>query len=144
MAYKKVYDLKKVSVNIGTGDDAFPIEGLMSVSAARNEDEYTTFVAADGKWRNVRNNNTSGTITMTLANFSESHQLLMLLHMSGFQFPIAVVDKTSNGAVMFGDGCMLSKPPDMSRELEEGETEYVFICGNLQINHAGYADAPTA
>lgn len=141
MAYKSIYDIKKISVNIGLIADAFPVEGLVSVSCARNVDEYDTYGGTvPNSWRNMRNNDTSGTITMVLTNGSATHDRIMLLHKAGIQYPIAVVDKTSTAGLTFGDGCVLSKPPDWEREVAEGETEYVFKCGDLQINHSGAAD----
>jgi hypothetical protein len=140
MPYKKIYDFKKVDINIGIDSDAFALVGIVSVSAARNEDAFTTNVAATGSWRNTRTNNNSGTITIVLSAHSSSLQSIMLLDKLGVQFPIAVIDKTSDGAAVFGDGCILSKPPDFERGLEEGEVEFVFTCGDLQINHAGAAD----
>jgi hypothetical protein len=140
VAYKKIWDIKKTNVNIGTGEDAFPVEGLISVSCARNEDEYTTRGHVAGGGRNTRNNDVSGTITVVLEQSSATHDLIMLLHKSGVQFPIAILDKTSTAGAAFGDGCVLSKPPDFEREQEAVEVEYVFTCIDLQINHSGAAD----
>lgn len=145
MTYKKVYDIKKVNANIGIDADAFPVEGLVSLSASRDEDEYTSYAAADGlSARNVKNNKATGKMNLTIANGSPTHKKIMLLRQLGVQFPIVFVDKSSDStapAVAFGDGCVLMKLPDWERSAEEGETEYIFTCTDLQINHAGAGDA---
>ncbi len=140
MAYKTVYDIKKVGCNIGVGEDAFPVDGIESLSAERNEDQYTTHVAADGTARNVRNNNRTGTLTVVVHQNSAAHDLIWALDKAGIQFPVAFVDKTSDGAVAFGDGCLLMRQPAWAREKDETTVEYVFTCTDLEVKHAGAAD----
>jgi hypothetical protein len=139
--YKKIYDIGKVQVNVGAAANAIPLEGINSVSVERNNDEYTTYVAADGSYRTVRNNDRSGQIRVTAANLSPSHTALTVLHKSGVAFPIAVVDPAGTLSFCFGDGCMLMRPAPWNRGPEDGETEYIFTCGDLEISHGGAADA---
>ena len=140
MAYKLPYDLKKVRVDIGVSSDAFPVEGIQSIGAEFDTDRFSLSKGADGFNRQVENNDRGGTITITLAAGSPSHQLIMALDSVGLSFPIAVVDKTSlvtNQALVFGDGCRLSVKPPFAREAEESDVEYVFVCETLVINHSG-------
>ena len=140
--YKTVYDIKKVGINIGVPADAFPVEGLQSVVAERTEDEYTHHTSADGGYRAVKNNKAVGTITLTIASWSSTNELIMALYRSGVQFRIAAVDLNSalKSSHAIGDGCLLSKVPAWNKEMEESDVEYVFTCGDLQIWHSGAGD----
>jgi hypothetical protein len=140
MAYKKAYDFKKVSVNIGISEDAFPLDGLESVSAERNEDENSPYVSGDGSARIVKNNNRTGTITVVVANGAACNDLIMSLYKLDLQFPVILVDKTSTAAVAYGDGCKLMRPPTWARGKEEASTEYKFTCSDLELFHSGAAD----
>jgi len=140
MAYKKPYDIKKVGCNIGIGEDAFPVDGVNKLMAARSTDEYTVVVAADGATRLNKNNDRTGLMTVGVNADSKAHVLIDALHKAGISFPVAFVDKTSDGAVAFGDGCRLQKLPDWNREAEPTEIEYVFVAQDLEIKHAGAAD----
>ena len=140
MAYKKPYDIKKTGCNIGIGADAFPIDGIESLKAARTTDEYTVVVAADGTTRLIKNNDETGIMTVGINADSAAHLLIDALHKAGISYPVAFVDKTSNGAVAFGDGCRLVKIPDWSRAKDPEVVEYAFLAQNLKMKHAGAAD----
>lgn len=143
MGYRTVYDITKIGVNIGVDENTFPVEGIVKLSAKRNEETYgKPYVSQDGSFRHVRKNDRSGEIEITISQDSPTNQLIMALNKTGLQFPIMLVDKTTsaNAAVAFGDGCMLSKPPDFVREVEQSDLAYVFNCGDLEIHHAGAAD----
>ncbi len=138
--YKKPYDVKKVGCNIGLGEDAFPIDGVDSLTAALNEDQFSVVVAADGTTRLVKNNNRTGTMTVGINADSAAHDLIWALDKAGISYPVAFVDKTSDGAMAFGDGCRLAKMPDWKRAKETEVIEYVFIVQDLEMLHKGAAD----
>ena len=140
MAYKKPYDIKKHGCNIGISSDAFPVDGIDSLTAAYNEDQYSTVVAADGTTRQIKNNNRTGIMTVGINADSAAHVLIHALDKTGLSFPVVFVDKTSNGAMAFGDGCRLVKLPDWKRAKDPEVIEYTFAVQDLEMLHAGAAD----
>lgn len=139
MAYKKPHDLKKVT---GTIND-IPVDGLVSVSGEYDNPQFSIATGTNGA-RQVKNNDLSGTITVTLNQHSTMHTRLMALYSSDVSFPIVFIDKTTSltaPAKLFGDECRLESPPTWGREAEETDVEYVFKVVNLSITHGVPADA---
>lgn len=140
MGYKKTYDLGKQPIIIGTGEDSFGVDKVEGIKADFFEDQNSVHVSANGNWRLVKNNNESGTVTVTLSASSAANIKIMLLHKSGIQFPIASADKTSVDGFFLADGCKVQKIPGWSRAKEEENIDWIFVCGSLNINHSGAAD----
>ena len=71
----KLYDPDKVVVTFGPAVVSGIAAGTF-VSVERNEDAFTVTVGADGETARTRNNNRSGTITITLLQTSSSNDML--------------------------------------------------------------------
>lgn len=142
MANKKIYDVSKVLVVIGPVSSSFALDsnGPGKVSAKRNKPKFSTFVSANGDARNVKSNDNTGTVTITIPRSSNVNELIMALDKTGVQFPIFIADKTSNKAIVAADGCLLTEVPEWIREADDGDVEYVFTATSLEMWHAGAAD----
>jgi hypothetical protein len=141
MAYKKPHDLKKSPVSVG--DPGFPIDGIVSINAARNEDEFSTSNGLNGA-RQVKNNNVTGIVTMVVSQHSTSHAALKALYISNVSFPIKCVDKTTDltfPAGFFADECRFAVPPPFNRESEQTDIEYRFTAVSIEPSQGSPADA---
>lgn len=141
MAYKKTHDLKKSPVSIG--DPAIPLDGVVSINAARNEDEFSTSNGINGA-RQVKNNNLTGIVTIVLNQHSTSHAALKALYLSDVSFPIKCVDKTTDltaPAGFFADECRFAVPPPFNREAEQSDIEYRFTAVSIEPTQGSPADA---
>lgn len=141
MAYKKPHDLKKNPVTVG--DPGFPLDGVVSVNAVYDEAQFSVSNGINGA-RQVKNNNLTGTVTITLSQHSTSHAAIMALYLSDVSFPIKCVDKTTDltsPAGFFADECRLEMPPAFNREAEQSDVEYVFKAVSIVPTQGVPADA---
>jgi len=135
----KQYDPEKVTVVLGAVIARAFADGEM-ITATFTEDKRSVHVGTDGEGRHIRNRNASGTVTVRLADYSPTHDLIMALDTADQPFPITVTDKTSKVALFFADSCTLSKVPDFTRGKEATEPEYVFNFVKGTIVHSGAAE----
>lgn len=139
MAYRKLHDLKKNPISIGT----IPINNVVRISAVHNNPQYSTSNGIN-QARHAKMNDVTGTVTLVVTQDSNSLQLIGALVKQGVSFPITSVDKTTAPlfpAGFFADDCRLEQPPEYVREAEQQDIEFVFLSTALEINHAGAGDA---
>jgi hypothetical protein len=132
----KQYDPTKVTTIIGAITARAFADGEM-ITVTFTEDKRSVHVGTDGQGRHILNKNASGTITVRLADYSPTHDLIMALDAADQPFPMTVTDKTTTAALFFADSCTLSKIPDFTRGKEATEVEYVFNFVNGTVFHSG-------
>lgn len=97
------------------------------IKGERNEDVYTNHVGIDGKVTRVKNNNNTGTITITLKHNSPSNRLLEKYAKSGKVGNISVTDTNFDDDVsMGGSEAWVKKPAAFERGKEVSDREWVF------------------
>lgn len=112
-----VYDSLKVNVSIngalvtGFGD------GTM-VTCERNEDRVVPYSGVKGEYAYSLNNNSSGTITVTLQQQSPMNKVLQSYANSKKVFPINVVDINTGGFKAGGTEAIILKEPANERGAE--------------------------
>lgn len=112
-----VYDSMKVNVSIngllvtGYGD------GTM-VTCDRNEDRVVPYSGVKGEYAYSINNNTSGTITVTLQQQSPMNKILQQYANTKTVFPIFVTDINTGGFKAGGNEAMILKEPANERGAE--------------------------
>ena len=135
MAFKQ-YDPTKVPIIIGTIIARAFADGSM-VDVTFTNDKRTKHIGTGGEGRHILQKDMSGTVTLRLADYSPTHDAIMILDKLDQPFPITIADKTTTAALFFADSCTLSKVPDFSRGKEATEVEYVFQFINGFVNHSG-------
>jgi len=136
----KTYDPAKFHLSIG----GVPISGYAPdtfISAERAENGFTTQVGASGEVTRTRNNNRTGTVTVTLMASSLSNDVLNayaqldelsstgIFVLSGFEF-----NGTSS---LLAENAWVEKLPQTQRAKELGQVEWVIACADLAINTGG-------
>ncbi len=102
------------------------------VSCEKEEDNYETYVGADGGVVRSRNAHPIGTITVTLEHTSPSNNLLNSLANSGAIFPARVIDQGSRAVTMGGSECWIQKLADEERGSETTEVEWVIVVSDYE------------
>lgn len=117
------YDAKDVSVVVnGTFMTGFA-EGTF-VSWAKDEENYSVSVGAQGDVARAKVNNPLGTITITLQQTSPQCKFLDALANAGTIVPVSVIDKGTSATKVGGSQCFVKKPADGERSDEVGTSEY--------------------
>lgn len=118
------YDPKSVIVTT----NGRPITGFADgtfIKGERNSDTYTNHVGVDGQVTRVKNNDQTGTISITLKHNSPSNRLLESYAKSGKIFDINVTDRNFSGDVgMGGSEGWVSKPATFERGKEVSDREW--------------------
>ena len=119
------YDPSKVSCTVGVDIMKGFGDGAM-IEVEYEEDHYSKHIGVDGNGRHVRNLNRSGTITITLADYSPSNLLLSIIRDVNKALPITLTDKSSKGDLFIASSCMLVKTPALVKGKEAGDNVWVF------------------
>ena len=138
MAFKQ-YDPTKVSVIIGTITARAFADGVM-VTVEYTNDKRSKHIGTDGQGRHIKMMDMSGTVTLRLADYSPTHDLINVLDKADQPFPITITDKTTTAGLFFADSCTLVKVPNFERGKEATEVEYQFQFINGTTNHSGAAE----
>lgn len=133
------YDPSDVVVTFGSIISGFADGTFVKIS--RNEDAMTLTVGADGLGARARNNNKSGTITITLMQTSQSNEILSGLAIddeltaSGV-LPVLVKDKNGQTLAMGASG-WIKKIPDVEFSKDIATREWVIEVEKLNLFVAG-------
>ena len=145
MGALKEYDPKQVVVswdgvtlNEGIADGTF-------VSVTRTERVFALSVGGDGGTTRVRQNNQSGTVTVTLRAGSATNELLSVKVQdeetgTSHVGPLLVKDFSGN-TLHESEQAFLEGFPDDAMATEEGTREWVLLCPVLRMFPAGNKDA---
>ncbi len=137
--YLNTYNLKNVSVQIGgVALSGFGENDAVSIDAA--EEIWTTSVGADGEVVRSKNNNATGTITITCMQTSGVNEIcenIRLLDEAAdqtglFLLPIIIFDEHRNETIS-SEQCWLMSHPTRSFGKRVAEREFVFAAPNLSI-----------
>jgi len=136
----KTYAPHEVSVIFG----AIILSGFMTgtiIEVARNEKLFKQITGVDGEGADVKSNNRSGTVKITLLQTSLTNQALSAIHFldetsNAGVYPLIIKD--NNGLdLVFSPACRLEGPPDVSYSDDVDGREWTFICNVLEINAGG-------
>ena len=132
------YNFKLVNLVFGVRE----IEGFedgTEIIAERNEDSFSQKIGVDGNVTRSNSNNTSGRITFTLSQFSESNaylQTIMSLDESTGSgvFPSKISDKSnpSNEQVIATESWLV-RPSSKSFGRESGPREWIIECADMRF-----------
>ncbi len=128
----KEYDPRDVSVIVdghivtGLGDGTF-------VQVEKSEENYETYVGAQGEITRARNANPLGQITVTLQNTSPTNAIFNRLAKSKGTFAARVVDRNTGKLTAGGSECWFEKPADREWGEETSEIEWTIIVGDYDI-----------
>lgn len=112
-----VYDSMKVNVSINNTLVTGYADGTM-VTSERNEDRVIPYSGVKGEYAYSLNNNSSGTITVSLQQQSPMNALLQKLANNKETFPISVVDINTGGFKAGGNEAIILKEPANERGAE--------------------------
>lgn len=128
----KEYDPRDVSVIVdehvatGLGDGTF-------VQVEKSEENYETYVGAQGEITRARNVNPLGQITVTLQNTSPTNAVFNKLAKSKDTFEAFVIDRNNDTIKAGGSNCWFEKPADREWGDETSEIEWTIIVGDYDI-----------
>lgn len=118
------YDPKSVIVTVNGNIVTGFADGTF-VKGERNEDTYSNHVGVDGKVTRVKNNNETGTITITLQHNSPSNRILEKYASNGKIVNINITDTNFDSDVGFGGSeAWVKKPAAFERGKEVGDREW--------------------
>ncbi len=132
------YDFRQCVVTVA----GVPIEGFGdgdSVSIERASDDYTMQIGVDGEGARSKQNNKSGTITLTLMAGSPSNAYLQGLYLAdevsgAAAFPIVIADL--RGSLLAGcTAAWVKKLPTRALGRDNGTVEWAFDTIALEIVH---------
>lgn len=127
------YSPEDVSVSIGAAIISGFTEGTF-INIARNEDQYTMVVGADGKVTRSKNANRSGTMTLTLKASSASNDVLSAIasldELAGTGVKAVIVKDNSGRSVYAGKG-WIRKTPAGEFAKEVGDREWMLDIASL-------------
>lgn len=138
------YDFRQVVVTVA----GVPIEGFAdgdSIGIERAADDYTMVVGNDGVGARSKQNNRSGSITLTLMNGAPSNLYLQGIYaadeVSGAGAVPVVIADLRGGFLAGATAAWIKKLPAASRGRDNGSTEWVFDTVDLQILHGASTTA---
>ncbi|ULO08934.1 DUF3277 family protein [Paenibacillus sp. 19GGS1-52] len=132
MSEAKTYDAMDVAVIVGGvfltgfGEDL--------VTVAKDEENFSTKVGAQGDVVRTKVNNPLGTITITLQSTSPQVPYLDGLANSSKIVPVSVVYSGTPKETNTATQAYLKKPSDREYGGEAGDREYEFQCLDLSMN----------
>lgn len=114
----------------GYGPDTF-------VKAARNEDNFTEQVGANGDVVHIRNRNRTGKVTFTLQDASPTNDQLSALaqadERTGLAFgPLLIKDLNGTTLVMCANS-RIQKYADMEYAADAGTNDWIVMCAELEM-----------
>lgn len=112
-----VYDSMKVNVTINNMIVTGFADGTM-VTCERNEDRVIPYSGVKGEYAYSLNNNSSGTITISLQQQSPMNAVLQALANAKQTFPITVIDINTGGFKAGGNEAIILKEPANERGAE--------------------------
>lgn len=130
------YDPAKVVVNVAGVNLEGYADGTF-VTAERTSDTYTKSTGADGRTTRVKQNDKSGSITITLQQTSPSNNHLsaiMVLDESSGEgiVPVTIKDILSSSLIA-SSYAWVKKPPASPYAKENSNREWVFDCAVLEM-----------
>ena len=111
------YDALKVNVTI----DNVLVTGWASgtmVTCAKNEARVIPYSGVKGEYAHSINNNSAGTITLTLQQQSPLNKVLQEYANEKVMFPVSVIDINTGGFKAGGLDCMILQEPANERGVE--------------------------
>ena len=133
------YNFKEVNLVFGIKQIKGFEEGS-EIVAERSEDSFTAKVGVDGGVTRSKSNNTMGTITFTLSQFSESNKYLQTIMNldertnTGGVLPAKLTDKSNpNTELAIATQSWIVKPSSKSYGAESGAREWVLSCADLNF-----------
>lgn len=136
----KTYDPAKVlfsfagSLITGYADDTF-------IEAERAEDGFTLLVGASGEGARSKNNNKSGTVTVTLMASSQSNDILSALaaadELAGTGVGALYLKELDGTTLVSAPAAWIKKMPSVSRGKEVGTVQWVFDCESMEMSVGG-------
>lgn len=120
-----VYDPKKVTVIY----DGMVITGFADdsmIEAEKNEDNITPHVGVLGEVSIAINADTTGTVTISLANTSPFIKILAEKARANTIAPLSIIDMNENGVNVGGTEAVIIKPPNVTigKEVESQEVQF--------------------
>lgn len=130
------WDPTKTISNIGGHTPRAFAEGS-SIKVEFDTPKRSKHIGLDGQGRHIKSADRSGKVTVRMASYSPSNAAFIALDLVDIPFPIAIVDKASNGDSFFAKSCTLTQDPPL--EFSDGETgvEYVFQFIRGRVYRAG-------
>ena len=134
MADLKSYSGKEVSVIVG----AFPISGYADgdfVTVAYTSDAYTKITGADDLTTRSKTGDSSGEITITLQQTSESNAVLSALALAdrlGAGVGTILIRDTNGLDIHTSTQAWIRKMPDATYGKESGDRVWIFDCVGLE------------
>lgn len=132
----KTYDPKKFILNVG----GIPIGGYADgtfINLARNEDAYTTHVGADGEVARAKSNNKTAALTITLAQTSDSNDVLSALanldERANAGVVPAILKEIGGNTTAFSGTCWVRKMAPIERGKEIANTEWILDMAESNI-----------
>ncbi|MEK4196662.1 phage protein [Paenibacillus sp. FSL L8-0323] len=132
MSEPKTYDPKDVTAIVGGVFLTGFAEDLVTV--AKDEENFSTKVGAQGDVVRTKVNNPLGTITITLQCTSPQVPYLDGLGNSGKLVPLSVVYSGTPKETNIATQAYLKKPSDREYGAEAGDRSYEFQCLDLSMN----------
>lgn len=132
------YDFRQVVVTVA----GVPIEGFAdgdSIAIERASDDYTMQVGSDGEGARSKQNNKSGSITLTLMRGADSNLYLQGLYLAdevsgAGAVPVVIADL--RGSMVAGTTAgWIKKLPGGTFGRDNGTVEWVFDTTSLEIGH---------
>jgi len=137
------YDPSKVVLSVGGAEINGYADGEF-INVDRANDTFNKSTGADNRTVRIKQNDFSGSITITLSQTSESNNIL-----SAFM----ILDETTNDGIvpvlikdLLGSSVYVSayawvrKPPAGAYGKDDSNREWVLDCANLDIFHGGNPD----
>jgi uncharacterized protein YdgA (DUF945 family) len=135
------YDFKKVSLIVGTRQIKGFEEGT-SIEADRDEDSFTKKVGVDGETTRSRSNNSAGSVTFSLNQFSEDNVYLQTLanldeRTGAGVVPVKIVDSSNpDEEIIIATAAWVKKPAKKGFGGESGPREWVLDTADINYANA--------
>lgn len=96
------------------------------VSSEKDEDQFETYIGADGEVATAETHNNLGTITVTLEQTSPSNKFLMDIYNRKQTVPVYVIDSNGSGEKSGGSEARILKSPTrgFARGIETREYQF--------------------
>jgi hypothetical protein len=132
------YDPKRTSVIIGGAIITGFADGTF-INAERTNNTWEDITGADGFTTRVKQNDTSGTITLTLQQSSPSNDVLQILHDSDEEsglatFPVTVKDILGTSQVT-STAAWIQKPANIVFSKGVESREWLIRCADLDLKN---------
>lgn len=134
------YDPDKVIVLVG-GHRVRAFGETSMIDVAYDEDRRTMRKSVDGPARHVEIKAKSGTVAISLADFSPSNEKFQLADDGSLILPIVIKDQNSKAALFATQSAMVQKNPNFKRGKEPEDNEWVFQFTIGKVVHTGAKEA---